>query len=707
MKAIPQFLQRIRKAGRKRPGCVKTVAMGKERLFDAWDVGEDTFIFEHGIRHRLKEHPSVLMVSKKDLHRRASGYVFTMTTGNHSVAAFPLLDGRFWKLARVPAAQRGDVLMHKILCANVVNDTIEISQREIPSKNLYRVDDWLLSTVGFRMPDIVMGERNVVTLEHYRELGQEWRVKPLAWTENEMKVALAASKKRISSSIRYYHSMKGVHFLSFTEFKKFTQLAHTNYEAFEKGMRELVSVYEGNAYSFTRMPKLRGHHEIELFGLRRGVAIEKLIPALDRLMEAMTLGRIGQLGVIQKLDEILSLYESLLTQPAFADDTSKEFTEALYMYITGEIYSVTGEGSTPAFDDRRTALPGATFVDGRPVFHPGADDRSEVLLSNIRGLLSKDEKVEYANVYELRDADEKAPIGYGRTREIVYKTNRHPLEKSLVVKRLAQAKKGYASYVLARIEALKALGVALGDYRILRRRAQKNQCAVVDYFVRNRIEGEPMQAIPKNYFSNVDDSSVEEREAVLALAVLMGDAAAQNMAMKKFDAKTQSPLYGEGKEIYEFEYDILIGRIIPKKVTTCSVRGSFGWENLDETDENLRQIAAFYLTYFAHTLKIFQREHPSIRMKDLAESFMEGFEFRTHAMEWQLSVLRDKFEGFKPDLLPRYGFDKKWRFVLWSLERQERRLPMLKKQFFQKVEIEEHESLWNHSEPVRLESLPR
>ncbi len=707
MKTIPSFLTHVRNLGTKRAKLVSTVAMGKERSFEAWDIGDDTYIFEQGIRQHLDEHPSVLLVEKSDLTRKAKGHILTMTTGNHSVAAFPLLDGRFWKFSHVPAHKRGEVLMHHILCANIVNDKIEISQREVSSKLLYKTDDWLLSVAGFGMPDVVMGERNDVTLEHYRHLGQEWRVKPLAWTENEMKVALAASKKRISSSIRYYHSMKGVHFLSFAEFKKFMQLAQTDYEAFVKGMKELVSVYEGNTYSFTRMPKLRGHHEIELFGLRRGVAIEKIIPEIDQLMEAMTLGRIGQLGIIQKADEIVALYESLLTQPALADDTSKEFTETLYMYITGEIYSVTGEGSTPAFDDRRTALPGATFVAGRPQFHPGTDDRSEVLLSNIRGLMSKDEVVEYANVYELRDEEETCPIGQGRTREIVYKTNRNPIEKSLVVKRLAQAKKGYASYVLARIEALKALGVALSDYRILHRRLTRGRAAGGDYFIRSRIEGEPMNAIPANYFCSVDDSTVEQREIVLALATLMGDAAAQNMAMKKFDPKTQSPLYGAGKEIYEFEYDILVGCIVPKRVTTCSVRGSFGWACLDETDENLHNLAAFYLTYFAHTLKIYQKQHPTVRMKDLAESFMEGFEFRTHAMEWQLSILRDKFEDFKPHLLSKYGFDKKWRFVMWSLERQERRLPLLKKQFFQKVEIEEHESLWNNSESIRIKPISR
>ena len=78
-----------------------------------------------------------------------------------------------------------------------------------------------------------------------------------------------------------------------------------------------------------------------------------------------------------------------------------------------------------------------------------------------------------------------------------------------------------------------------------------------------------MDSIPANYFCNADDASVEEKDVVLGLAALMGDAAAQNMAMKKYDPETQSPLYGVGKEIYEFEYDIIRERVVPKSVATC------------------------------------------------------------------------------------------------------------------------------------------
>ena len=696
MSAIRQFLQRVKASGVKRPGAVKTAMMGRDRAFFAYDVGADTFILERGIAGHLGERPSVLIAEKGMLRHRAGGRVLTLSTGNHAVAAIPLLDGRFWGLSSLPASRRGDVLTNSILCANVVRDTIEISQREVRTADLVAHDAWLRKSAGFGLDDIVMGERNAVTLEHFRRLGQEWRVKPLAWTEAEMRVALAASRKRISSQLNYYHSARGVHFLSYPEFSRFAALAESDPREFIRGLKELVGVYEGNACSFVRMPKHRGHHEIEFFGIRRGVALERLVPEVEKLMEAVELGRAGQLGVIQRTQEIVSLYRSLLTHPDLADKDSRHFAETLYMHITGEIYAVVGEGSTPAFDDRRTALPGATFEEGRPVMHPGADDRTEVLLSNLRGMMSKDERIEYANVYELRADDSAGALGGGATREVVYKTNRRPLENSLVEKRLSRSTPGYGAYMLARIGALRSLGVGLSEFYImLKRRAGKGQ-SLRDYYIRRRCEGEPMDAIPANYFCSAEDAAEEDAEVVLALAALMGDAAAQNMAMKKFDPQTQSPLYGVGKEIYEFEYDILRERVVPKKVSTCSVRGSFGWPSLDTTDENLAAIANFYLGHYAHALKAYQRRHPAVAMAALAERFMGGFEFRTHAMAWQLSVMRDQFEVFAPDLPVRYGFGRKWRFVMWSLERHERRLPLLRRLFFEKVKVIEDESLRNN-----------
>ena len=684
MSAFRQFLKRIKTAGKRRSGVVSTVSMGMERIFEAYDVGEDTFIVEKGVAAHLGEHPSVLIVEKSVLRRRAAGRVMTMSTGNHTVAALPLLDGRFWRLSILPRQARGETLVHSVVCANIVEDRLEVSQRDVPTEALIRCDGWLTGAAGLSMRDVVMTERIDATLDYYRRLGQEWRIKPLAWTECEMKAVLAASRKRISSGLLYYHSTRGVHFLSYAEFARTAALAETDMPAFVACMKELVSVCEGADCSFTRMPRYRGHHEIEFFGLRRGAALEKLVPEIEKLMEAVTLGRIGQLGVIQRAQEIVSMFGSMLTRPELADPDSREFTESLYMHVTGEVYAHAEDHAVPTFGDRRAALPGATFENGRQTLHPGADDRTEVLLSNLRGLMSKDEIIEYVNVYELRGGDCDFPPGKGATREVVYKTNRTPLEQSLVEKRLSRATKGYSAYMLSRVGALRSLGIALSDFYLMLRRRPGSGKRPLDYYIRRRCEGESMDSIPASYFRSSDGQG-EDRDVVLGLAALMGDAAAQNMAMKKYDPATNTPLYGVGKEIYEFEYDIMRECVVPKRVATCSIRGSFGWPSLEYTDANLDAIADFYLGHFAAALKDYGARHPSVSMQDLASAFLGGFEYRTQSLCWQLSVMRDRFESFAPEMPAKYGFCEKWRFVMWTLDRQERRLPAIKRLFLDKV----------------------
>jgi hypothetical protein len=121
-------------------------------------------------------------------------------------------------------------------------------------------------------------------------------------------------------------------------------------------------------------------------------------------------------------------------------------------------------------------------------------------------------------------------------------------------------------------------------------------------------------------------------------------------------------------------------------VSTCSIRGSFGWPSVSHDNDNLDSIGNFYMGYYAHALKDFQRKH-KVSMDELAAKFFEGFAFRTHVMSWQLSVMRDKFEDYSPGLPASFGFGRKWQFILWSLERQERRLDVLKGKFFRKVEL--------------------
>jgi hypothetical protein len=659
---IKRFFRKLRTDAARRPQRVVVTAMGSQKVFHAYDLGADTIVFEKDVWAVMDEHASVLVAEKNDLAPGSFGHLLTVTSGNHSVAALPLLSGKLWDLCDLPAEKRSDAMMHAILVANVVGGKLEISQRDVPCAKLVVLDDWLIRELGFSLDGVVMAERNDETLQHFRELGQEWRVKPLAWSEAGIRAAVAQSRKRIASPLNYYHSVKGVHFLSWPEFHRFASLARSDFPAFRAGLAELVGVYEGNETSFMRMPKFGGHHEIEFFGLLRGSAVEKIVPRLEELLGDIETEPDRAPGRIAEID---TQFRALLTRPEYADDTCAVFAETLYMHLTGEVYAVSGEGSSIAFDARRTALPGATFVNGAPQYHPGTDARTEVLLSNVRQVLSKDEFLEYANVYELRteetDRDQGVAPGEGRTREIVFKTNCRPLPSSFVEKRLSSSDDGYGAYVLARIESFKAIGICLPDYRLLRHRSFGKRRLIYDYYIRTRCEGEPLAGIPANLLT---DPAAQDQ-----IAFLMGDAAAQNLAMKKYDAAKKSALFGIGKEIYRFAWDAERERLLPASVSICSVRGSCGWPDLACTERNFRTAARFYMRAYAQTFLEFVRgrDVSAVRRTVLCERFLAGFERRTRAIAFRIARYREDFIRFAPPIPARYRFSEKGVFAIRSL----------------------------------------
>ncbi len=686
-----QFIARVRREARQKPEQVVLKTMGHERVFYGYDWGGDTYVFEKDVWKNLENHSPVLLARKQDLVRGASSRILTLTTGNHTVAAIPLLSGLFWNLGRVSPSQRSKVLQSYIVCANVVNGVIEVSQRDVHTDLITQADGWLQS-IGFGLDEIIMAERTDATLEYYRRIGQEWRIKPLAWTRREMDAALRASRTRINSALKYYHSAKGVHFLSYSDFHTLHEVLATDYSKFVECLRELVSIYEGDVRSCMRALKFHGHHEIELFGLRRGVASERLVPELEELMEGIALKRLTQEEVAARLTVIDSGFRVALERPEFADDTSPDFVETLYMHLTGEIYAAMGDSMTPAFDDRRTALPGATFHGGRPDFHPGADDRTRVLIANVEQMMSQDEQIEYTNIYEVRsenDLTNGLSVGVGVTREIVFKTNRRPLRTSLIEKRLALKTPGYGSYMLARVQAFKALGVGFGEYRLLMR-LDSQAGREMNYFIRNRCLGEPLDQIPANMFQRTGEfggsEAGEDPAVVMALGALQGDAAAQNLVLKKYLPKGGGCRFGEGKEIFEFGYDITNRREMPMRVMLCSIRGCFGWPDLSYTEANLSQLFDFYLGCYAQVLYRYWCKHrEAVKLSELAERFFDGFEFKTREMHWVYSSRREQFDDFDPQLRHAYAFTKKWRFALWSLDRQLRRIDHLRGLFQEKM----------------------
>ncbi|MBQ9430801.1 MAG: hypothetical protein IJU44_04535 [Kiritimatiellae bacterium] len=687
---IEQFVASVRSEARRKPETLTIKAMGKERQFIGYDWGSDTFVFEKDAWRQFNvQHTPVLIVRKRDMIKNANGYIFTLTTGNHSVAAIPLLSGQFWNLGRVPTNQRSEILCNCVVCANVVNGHIEISQRDVDTRIVTKADEWL-QNLGIPLNGVVMSERNDKTLEFYRQQGQEWRIKPLAWTSREMKSALNAAHTRINSDLRYYHSVKGVHFLSYAEFHKLSGYSIKDFDKLVTCLREMVSIFEGNSCSFMRMPKFHGHHEVELFGVRRGIAEKSVVPEIEKLMEAITLKRITPEKVLARVKEIDALICSSLDRPSLADETSSDFMETLYMHLTGEIYYTHNDLGSLAFDDRRTALPGATFRGGRADFHPGADERTRVLLSNVEQMLSQGEIIEYANIYEVRtdngETDTPQQLGEGVTREILFKTNRRPLCTSMIEKRLALSKPGYGNYMLARVQAFKALGVNFGMYRLLMREDSGNG-KIVNYFIRNRCEGEPLDDIPGRIYKRTDGNEGEDPNAVQSIAALLGNAAAENMALKKY-LPNEGCRFCVGKEVFRFGYDITLKRELPTGVSLCSVRGCLGWPNLNQNQDNLDKMFNFYLDRYAEALVEFWRRHRQAADLDkLADQFWAGFEFSTRKLHWNYNSRREQFDAFDPKLPVNFNFVRKWRFALWALDIQASRLRDLAEMFRSKVAL--------------------
>lgn len=682
--AVQVFLRRLAAGAVRHPETVSTSAWGRSRAFVRFDLFDDTFVFEEGILDSLENKDSVVLVPKSALRRggvgadgaRVFGNVMTVASGNHAVTSLPLLDGRFWGLSDLGPEEQSDALARRLVCANVVGDTFELSQRGVSTPDLVEMDEWL-QALGFPMRRVVLTDRVDATIEFYAHRGQEWRIKPLAWTLEEMGQALRSSVSRIHSPIRYYHNVRGVHFLTYANFRRWGDLLRTDPEGFRQGLRELCGTSSDQPVCNLLLPKYQKHHEIEFFGLPAGVSGKTLVPAvLDLWEHAGAFDPADPRAVADAAERFAALdelFRSRLADPALADESTPKFLETIYRYLNGAIYQDEHDSLSRAFDDLRTALPGATYLSGNRYLHEGADARTVAMLDALEGGISHGDRIEYVNVYEIRSVTDRVRLGLGKTREIVYKTRWSPLPARLVEKRLARRSTGYGAYTLARIEAFRALGISYGRHRLLAR--SDGASGDVHYFTRSRYPGTPFSQLPPSSFFDRDERTGaynpegESADIVRATILLMGGAAAENLVLKKFTAD-RSARFAEGKEIVEFGFDIRYGKEMPLKIRLCSVRGTLGWPDLSQTEENLSRCFDFYLGVYAGVAAGYARRHPVLDAWDVADAFWEGFAARTRVLHWNYMGRREQFDSFSPRLFGDYRFAEKWSFALWALVRQ-------------------------------------
>jgi hypothetical protein len=92
-------------------------------------------------------------------------------------------------------------------------------------------------------------------------------------------------------------------------------------------------------------------------------------------MEAIALKRCTQQEVAAQIEAIDALFKASLERSALADENSDDFIEPLHASHGGDLHRPLGLHGA-GFDDRRTALPGATFRGRAPLPSRGTNARA-------------------------------------------------------------------------------------------------------------------------------------------------------------------------------------------------------------------------------------------------------------------------------------------------------------------------------------------
>lgn len=685
-----QLIRRIRRDAQRR-GSVRAESTAERRVFDVYALGDDLFLLQRegsGASPARERRRSLVLIPRRDLRIGAKGWLCATGTGYFGTILTPLFSGAFGPaFCRVPRARRSETLARRVVLANVSEGVAELFQRETDFGNVERAQRWLLGQ-GLDLAHVIFGERTPEALAYTERLGQVWRVRPRVYTLREMREAVARAWLRIDTAARYYVSIRGVHWLTVQEFDHLGKLARQAPERFQACLREWAAMAPGESQNALRRAKCGRLHAVEFFGLSRADAEGLFIPAMERLLEGITLGRMDAEDVADTFGGLAILYRRLLTDPAYADLGGAETIRALYACVADDLPG--GHDARPDFDARRVALPGASFSPAQenvPIPHVGADRQTLEVIRHLISRLSLNERMEHVNVYELRSSKDLATES-AQTREIVAKTNRRPVPVSFIQKRLGSVRAGYADYVLTRANVFCALGADYPAFQLLAASAGAPRPAV-PFFLRTRSPGDPLEAIPPALFlSNPGNpGSPELPDVVLALARLYGNAAAQNMAVKKYIAgPPPTSRFGVGKEIFEFVYDPFLHRPMPAHVQVCSIRGTLGWPERAQDETNLEECHRFYLRQYAAVLGDYWMRHKdACTLNECAAAFFDGFEQKIETMHWAYRQNRPYFDAFDPGLRPLYAFRPKLDFALWALERDAHALPSLRERFMDYV----------------------
>ena len=669
---------------------IETRGMLGIRKFDIYAYHEDYFILQTGATEKeelesLYRRPTILIRRKDLTPHTPKGWILALGTGHFGTILTPLFSQEFGKdLCKLPANKRSDVITHKVVLANLTQKTIDLLQRDTDFNLLVEADQWL-QKYHIGLEHIRYFERTPEVLKHTETLGQLWRVRQQVYTTDEMRETLTRAYQILESDTHFYVSVRGIRWLTYKEFMRISALARTSAELVKAALHEWVAMPSGATQSPMRSVKFAGRHAMEFFGISRDAAEKYLIPSLERMLEGILLKRMTPEDVADTLEGIGLLFKKALHSPAFADPDSEESVRYLYDLIFDDVSATTTKVD---FDARKIALPGATFHNGLPVYHPGIDKQSRTMVEYLTQRLSHNEFAEYINICDVRST-KKLSSGSGQSREIVLKTNQMPVPISYIQKRLGSVRSGYANYLLTRANVFRALGADYPFFQLISVTSHDQHREETPYFIRSRCPGDPLDAIPTSLFKTDPDNpdSNEDPNVILKLSELYGWAAAQNLVVKKFiPGDPPTCRFGRGKEIFEFVYDARYHRPMPARVRVCSIRGTMGWPNLTQNSTNLRDVHKFYLHAYAIAMGNFWRQHAeTCTLNECASAFFNGFERKIEAMQWAYYSDRENFDTFDPGLRQVYNFRARLDFALWGLERAGKDLPALREHFMDHV----------------------
>lgn len=684
-RSFDELMKRVRESGMRLRELTTETARGTIAL-TCYRYKRDLYLIpQTGHAYRKGRRYPVVLIKKKDLGIGKEGYFFAYCEGNFSTLLTPLLTGRFGKeLCHLPADKRTTTLLHRVVYAHRTQAGIEFVQRDTDFELLLQADQWFQGH-RFQLNECLFFERTPQVLKYAEENGILWRVRPRVYSVEEMKATVDRSWQQAESLAHYYVSVRGVHWLSYEEFLRIASFAHHHTDHVYECLQEWVKVPHGKAMSAMCRPKAN-HHAIEFLGINREEAEVYLIEPLTKIYEAMTHGLMRPADVSDAFIALARIYSRLLHDQRFADLSQPAMIEMLYARVMDD--DTEQKDEEVDFDDRRIAVPGVSFVNGRATQHPGIDEHTLRIVNHLIERLSFNEKAIYINVFVVRSSKTLTSES-ARSREIVIKTNRTPVPISYIQKKLGSVRVGYADYTLARANVFRALGADLPMIEVMTVTGEASSAREeTPYFLRTRCPGDPISAISPAWFKiNVNHANgAEEPDVVLALAQLYGSTAADNLVSKKFLPREGICRFGKGKEIFEFVYDPFKRRLMPTRAQTCSIRGTMGWPNIEQTEDNLNEVHRFYLNAFAQVLANYWRDHAdACTLNECANAFFDGFTRKIEAMHWTYLQNKASFDVFDPGLRAGYNFREKLDFALWSLSEAANRLSQLREDFLDAV----------------------